>query len=162
MEVQLKQRNDCCHCTFFLLQPIHLTFRLSLSLSSFYVLFFVFLFFFFYFSPSFLFFFTSLARSSPEREDIPAELRLLSDYRGPDRMAVQDRSRGKAEREGRSIVDSKRVCSQGWNPVAATTSTHVCVRRGAKRSGSREKRFRGRGRDQRPLKTSAFGLNWIL
>lgn len=61
----------------------------------------------------FFFFFTSLARSSPERGDIPAELRLLSDYRGPDRMAVQDRSRGKAEREGRSIVDSKRVCSQG-------------------------------------------------
>lgn len=71
--------------------------------------FFLFLFFSFF---SF-FFFTSLARSSPEREDIPAELRLLSDYRGPDRMAVQDRSRGKAEREGRSIVDSKRVCSQG-------------------------------------------------
>lgn len=44
-----------------------------------------------------------------------------------------------ARREGRSIVDSKRVCSQGWNPVAATMSTHVCVRRGAKRSGSREK-----------------------
>lgn len=61
----------------------------------------------------FFFLFFYLARSSHERGDIPAELRLLPNYRGPDRMAVQDRSRGKADREGRSIVDSKRVCSQG-------------------------------------------------
>jgi len=50
----------------------------------------------------FLFFFFCSAHSSPEHEDIPAELRLLPNYRGPDRMAA--RSAWEAGRRGREEV----------------------------------------------------------
>lgn len=52
----------------------------------------------FYFSLFLFPLFAPFSRSSPERGDIPAELRFLPDYRGPDRMAGP----GPPERQGRA------------------------------------------------------------